>query len=462
MFVRTTKQITRIAMGFMAVALLLPSLTRAAPAEKFPAGSPVSGAAVFEYAIYYLPTPSKDPVAALRQTLLAMPASPKLLNQPPDNIAEPSMTARWEKDVAHKYAPPDLDALRYFGRGLSREQATALQQSQHALILDFGHSKAHIWRGLRSATEIVEKLARETGGLIWDEETREVFTPDEWRARRFDPWKSTVPNVSQHTAIHAYNNGEYVRAITLGMGKFGLPDVVVQNFSWSLNTGMGHLINAFSQSLAEGGQPARAGEYELNFRTIKDRQVRDSYLATLKPNATAVARLALLRGTPESGDPRNRLVEIGFDHYPGRDVHARQDAMLSSLFGSSDSIKRIRHDKELEAASKKARSQLPGLRKAFNAGLTPGEYIQVKAPFATPKGDTEWMWVEITEWKGNGIRGLLKNEPFDIPTLHGGQIVQVREADVFDYIRRYANGKEEGNETGKIIEKMRGAVEKNK
>jgi uncharacterized protein YegJ (DUF2314 family) len=71
------------------------------------------------------------------------------------------------------------------------------------------------------------------------------------------------------------------------------------------------------------------------------------------------------------------------------------------------------------------------------------------------------MWVEVTEWKGRRIRGLLKNEPFDIPGLHGGQIVQVQEEKVFDYIRRYPNGKEEGNETGRIIATMQGSVERN-
>ena len=330
------------------------------------------------------------------------------------------------------------------------------------MILDFGHASKHVWGALKSANEIVEALARQTDGLIWDEETREIFTPDEWRKRRVATWTGSLPNVNAHTTIHAYNSGEYVRAISLGMAKLGLPDVVVQNFSWSLNRNMGHIINAFCQSMAEGGKVLVAGEYELNFRAIKETGLRESFLSSLHPNATATARLTLSPGTPESGDPRNRLIEIGFDKYPGGDVHARQDALISSLFGWEDAIKRIRHNDELTSTSKKARANLPALRKAFNAGLAPGEYIQVKAPFATPKGSSEWMWVEITEWKGSDIRGLLKNEPFDIPDLHGGQIVQVQEANVFDYIRRYANGKEEGNETGRIIEKMRGDVERKK
>lgn len=442
------------------VVLLLPSLASAAQQQRFPGGSPVSNTVAFQYAVYFLPIPSKNPLAVLQTALRIKPTNPKLVSEPPRTLAKPVMTAHLVKDVANRYPAPDLKALQHFARGLSRQQVQALQQSQQALVMNFGHSRTHVWSALKAATEIVEAIARETNGLIWDEETREIFTPDEWQKRRLAAWTGKIPDVTTHTTIHAYSSGEYVRAISLGMAKFGLPDVVVQNFSWSLNRDIGHLVNALSQSMAEGGRIATAGEYELNFRTIKNRGMRDLYMKALKPNATAVARLTLMQGVSEEGDPRNRLIEIAFDRYPGTDIHARQDAMLSSLFGWEDAIKRIRHDEQLDAASKRARSKLPALREAFSKGLAPGEYIQVKAPFATPNNSREWMWVEVTEWKGSEISGLLKNEPFDIPDLHGGQIVQVREEDVFDYLRRYPNGKEDGNETTKIILKMQGSVER--
>jgi len=45
------------------------------------------------------------------------------------------------------------------------------------------------------------------------------------------------------------------------------------------------------------------------------------------------------------------------------------------------------------------------------------------------------MWVAVTTWKDNKIKGLLQNEPSEIPSLHAGQTDEVREEDVFDYIR---------------------------
>lgn len=436
-------------------------VAQAAPLrDKFPAGTPATQTIHFQFAIYYLPEPSKEAVSVAQGVIRSQKLRFTMVDATTDAPKQPEIALRLENDVTARYAPPDMNSLRYFGRGLSLEQAQALQNSKNALIFDFGYGRDYVWSALQTATMIVEQVARKTSGLIWDEETREVFTPDEWHKRRVASWSHTPPYLANHTTIHAYQSGEYVRAITLGMSKFGLPDVVAENFSWSLNNSMGNLINAFCQAMAEGAAFEKSGVYELDINAIRNPAMHKQQNSQLMDNAQKVAHMTLWIGSWEEGDPNNRLVEIGFDKYPGKDVHARQTAMLTSLYGWQDEIKRIKHNEDLIAASRRARTKLPALRAAFVAGLQPGEFIEVKAPFATPTGGQEWMWVEIVSWKGTQISGILKNEPFDIPGLHGGESVKVSEGDIFDYIRRYADGKVEGNETGKIIEKMQGNSER--
>lgn len=128
--------------------------------------------------------------------------------------------------------------------------------------------------------------------------------------------------------------------------------------------------------------------------------------------------------------------------------------MIMSFLGGSDANKHIEHTEELLAASREARTKLPELRKAFNAGLQPGEYIEVKAPFQTLNGGDEWMWVEVTVWKGDSIKGILDNDPEEVPYLHAGQVVEVKEKDVFDYLHHYPDKHTEGNTTGQVIDKM--------
>ena len=77
----------------------------------------------------------------------------------------------------------------------------------------------------------------------------------------------------------------------------------------------------------------------------------------------------------------------------------------------------------------------------------------LKAPFETSSGGNEWMWVEVSSWKGGAIDGLLGNEPAEVPGLHAGATVRVNEKDIFDYIFYKADGSTEGNETGREIEK---------
>jgi uncharacterized protein YegJ (DUF2314 family) len=409
----------------------------------------------FQFAIYYLPEPKRDPLAELDGLLKEIPDSIKRIKRATGKEKSPTFAARMESDPQQKYAPPSLQAVQLFGRGLNRDDAKRLQQTRSVLILDWSYSKVHVWTGLRAALKLTGTLARRTGGLIWDEATREVFSPDAWEKRRINGWTEQVPDLSKHTVIHAYNTGQSVRAITLGMKKFGLPDVVVEKFSWSLQRNMGHIVNLFAQAVAEGAEVSVPGNFDLNFRAIRNPKVRDPQITTLLPKATAVALLSLKKGTWEEGDPKNRLIEITFERGTGPDIHARQDQVLAQAFGWKDEITRVRHDDELKAASRRARSKLPALRRDFNAGLSPGEYILVKAPFATPKQRTEWMWVEVTSWKGLKITGLLKNEPFDIPSLQAGQLVHVSETDIFDYIRKRANGAVEGNETSNLIEKRK-------
>jgi uncharacterized protein YegJ (DUF2314 family) len=460
---------TRILLALAAISLISLSCSNSAPkvesnsrAKASTPKAPIAAGELrdehikFQFAIYYLPQPNKDPLAELQTVLQDKSAKFRQVEKLDGKENSPTVAARLETNPKAEYAPPDLQSLQYFGRGLSRDQAESLQNTKSALVLNFGYSQEHVWSGLRSSAELTGALARATGGLIWDETTREVFSPDAWQERRIDSWTEEFPDVSKFTVIHAYkhDDDEFVRCITLGMAKFGLPDVVIDNSSWSRNRMMGHTINLFAQAIAEGAVLRKAGEFDLNFKSIKNAAVREPQLASLKPNATAVALLSLREGTREEGDPPNRLIEITFDRGTGPDTLAKQEQVLSAALGWEDAVTQVKHDDALKAASRQARTKLPALRAASNKGLAPGEFIQVKAPFDTPAGGREWMWVEVTSWNGDKIKGLLQNEPVSIPSLHGGQIVEVSEATVFDYLHKHADGTKEGNETGKLIEKQ--------
>jgi uncharacterized protein YegJ (DUF2314 family) len=357
-------------------------------------------------------------------------------------------------DVAKDAPPPTADSLRYFGRGLSQEQAAALATSKAASLIGFRLAPKNLWRDLRTAHRAIMAFAEETGGYIWDGESREAFTPASFRARRLDPWKSEVPDVTPHYKIHLYRNNDYLRAVTVGMIKFGLPDLVVQETVQGENEAVGSMIQLLAQRLAEAPARINKGAFDLRIADVREPVLRESIAGSLKSGGTGELPLCLYSAKPDKGDADNFLIEIGFERMPGRDRHAQRHALLAKGFGMSsrEILPAQRGDVALEQASRKARSQLPSIKSVFAKGLAPGERILLKAPFGVGR-DTEYMWVEASRWGADGsILGLLMNDPKGIANLHAGQEVRIKESDVYDYIRVYPDGRREGNETGRILQ----------
>ena len=420
----------------------------AAPVANGPA---VASQIHFEFAIYYPTHPPIEPRAALRSRLGGRADMPKLVEHLSSNAVGSEVSATLNVHALKEYAPPDADMTKRFGHGLTTDQADALSHADEALVMEFGHAGKDRMTALRSAQTVVEQVARDTHGLLWDDETREVFTPDAWHERRVLGWAGDVPEVDKHTVLHFYPDGDAYRCISLGMAKFGEPDVVAENLLASDAHTLGDLVNVLSQALVEGAGTDALGQLTLKLQQSRHPAVNRAEGEGLKPNAKRSARLLLVRGVLEQGDPINRLVRIAFDRYDGPDEHARQAALTAEFYGSSDGVARIRHDERLLAARDAARGKLPALRETFNHGLQPGEYIDVKAPFATDSGGREWMWVEVRTWKGDRIEGTLQNEPDDVKQLRSGQDVVVSQAELFDYLFHRADGRVEGNTTGAII-----------
>jgi hypothetical protein len=172
---------------------------------------------LFKFGIYYLPAPESDPIAQLDELLAKSYPHLKRVGEAPEEVTMPIVVGAMPDDVRTSWRPPDVESLRYSGEGLSAEQASALQETEAVLVLMFAHPESHAWTAMHDALKLTEVLARKSDGLIYDGETRQVFTPEVWQAVRLDNWTQGVPDISKQITIHAYNNGEFVRAVTLGM-----------------------------------------------------------------------------------------------------------------------------------------------------------------------------------------------------------------------------------------------------
>jgi hypothetical protein len=132
---------------------------------------------------------------------------------------------------------------------------------------------------------------------------------------------------------------------------------------------------------------------------------------------------------------------------PEKDPLAEVDRILQSSFSEFQKVERIAEDATGLLVA-------PSLRDDVQT-----HYAAPGLPLLQRFGQGISREQAVTAWKGDAISGLLRNEPFHIPDLHAGQIVEVSESKVFDYLRNRPDGTSEGNETGKVM-KSRAPPEK--
>ncbi len=406
--------------------------------KPWPAGNVVAARTESIFAVYAMPSRNVDVLAAAKAVRRASYQHLPLLPVDTDKTGVVLLAP----DIK-KFAPPSEDMLKFSGRGLSPEQVKAVQGSEKLAVMSFQASGAEVLKVYADALKMVDAVADKTGGLIFDEGTRELFTRDAWK-KRIEAPVSDPKNLSAHFTMHMYrNNGPLVRVVSIGLEKWGLPNLVVNDVVASTAGSMNALLNVVAATLFKQKKTTVEGALKVS-ADIADEKV----LA----GGTGAVVVSLVEAKKEEGDARGPLIEIAFPG-PKATLHERHDKLLSTLFGAEDTLNAVKHTDAALAESAKARQRLLALKPRFLKGFGYKESLQVKAPFRTASGGNEWMWVEVSDWKGTTISGVLRNDPYDVPELKSGSKVSVEEASVFDYLHRKSDGTVEGNTTQKLLQK---------
>lgn len=403
--------------------------------------------------LLFHPSPPAGDVVASARKLLAT-KYPKL--NPAAVAGKQQPEAVVEKARDEDLDPIDEDLLPYIARSLTPEERKSLMKARQATVLSFRIPFEQRYEALLAATRFAHQVASEQGAFLWDSETREYFSPKGWKELRLDGWSGGVPFVPAHIVLHVYQDGDGLRLISLGMAKFGLPDLVAEKVPQSLSEEMGRLVNSVAQLLAEGLVLSADGTMDVELAKLKDARLKGQLEARIQKGASRRVKLQALAARRDRGDPENPLLELGF---PGSgELHARQVAALDAVFGRRpDPTTAVAPgDPELEEVARKARARLLALRARVERGLRPPEELMLKAGFKTDDGNLEFMWFEVTSWQAGSWRGTLANEPNDVSRLRLGSPVSVPEAEVVDYLYMSPAGIREGGESSRILMRRQG------
>ena len=424
---------------------------KASQIQELPTASIQSDQFYAPYCIYFLEKPDAIADNEIRTLVSSLLPGYRLVDSLSTESDKNEYIIEWFRDPKIEYPAPDLDYLQHSGHNLTIEEMNQLQTPFSAVLITFSGTYKNVIADHISINHLISSLLQEKSAIVTDYTTYESFNSKSWSEVRVSNFNEANQDVTSQFTIHLYRDNEFCRAMTLGLGIFCLPDISIQGISCNNQRSYGSLINLISQTWIEKPVIRVDTTLLIDITTLKNDSVKTRLLNSLEQDAFKKALISLSFVEPQEGDAYNSQFEIVFNdnNYSSKQEH--QQALIAKIFGASDQIEYINHDERILQASQRAKEKLPDLKNMFDRGLEPGYSILLKAPFETDDGGREWMWVEVTEWTDNTIKGILQNDPFEISNLSAGAIVGANPNDIFDYMLYFPDGSTEGNETGKII-----------
>lgn len=213
------------------------------------------------------------------------------------------------------------------------------------------------------------------------------------------------------------------------------------------------LINAAAQTLIEKGGLPRDGELDVKLAALTTAPWPERAKEIAAAGGTGQITLGVRWGADDERAPgwEMELVLPGSGDAAGRAYEAVKFVEPPEEKGIYAQV----GDPELEAARDRARAKLKAMAAHFAGGVPEGEQLNVKGPFTTTDGEVEWMWMEVTAWRGETLFGILLNDPFGTMNVHAGDRVEVKAGDAFDYDHFGGAGGEVGG-CGRCCRPVRG------
>lgn len=335
---------------------------------------------------------------------------------------------------------PDAEYVATYGVGIT--DPSALTRSQEVLLAWFAGPREAAVETVAIAQEAFARAAERTGGWVEDLDTGSVYSAPAWRAR--DPRGELTQWFVVESAPVSEAEGAPHRLVTRGLRRFGDCELVVEDVRAEAAPDVGYVVNTIAEAVHRVGQ--QPGQLAM-----------PSLLTISSDTVQGQARFSVVAAGPD--DPEDPLCRVRFDGAitGAGDAPAGQPPVAEPVPLALAAVAAVgppppepapRAPTNLREAQVYARERLESVvHPAWDAGLPPGEKVAVSVPFTTRTGKREYLWVEVTSWSGDRLKGVVANEPYNVPGLRKGDTVDVVQGDVFDYVWKRADGTREGNWT---------------
>jgi hypothetical protein len=330
---------------------------------------------------------------------------------------------------------PSLQALQYFGRGFDQSEANRIMGSEYSVSF-IGVAPFHKDQALlKKITECVGGIANKYNAFIFDVADSFTFTSGSFEKIRLDEIKKGFYSASQF-GVRAYRVENGIRSVSMGLEKFGQPNLAIENFSEHHMGYMDKLFTMVLQHVIESPVKVTPGFISIDIKHIVNPVVRSNLGASIEPNGTGKIKLLLKKAASLDGDP-SELLAISFENSPSDSLWIEQAKLLSSVFGRDRDVSNVPDSVNLESVIASAKLRAKSILDEGHALEKDG----MRLLLATAMEDTkEVVWVEVTEWIGQKGIGILLSNPIHTKTHSSGMKYQFNYNSIMDFKLYGADG----------------------
>ena len=334
---------------------------------------------------------------------------------------------------------PPRDTLDTVAPGLTPADVQALESAKNIVVIHTHEKTQPTHLGFRTCVALAAAIAEKVHGFVYDETLRRIESAADFKKHLLLGRTDEPAFRPDHIVLQSYveDSGEE-RMVSLGMARFGSPDLEARGFREASAPRVALLLNAVAGALADGAHtsPVPIGTDDVaRVNRLNEREIAKS------------ARMGEVLLVPQeghaAGDPDNALLTLTPPSTPSNAGEA-WDALLAATTGGGDALRLSEDLPELVEIGKRVRADLPRIIATYK------DHLHLKARFATDAG-AEVMWILVTTCKDGTCKGTLENQPV-ASSLSLGQEVNVRQADVEDYLYVLPDGGLVGGESTHIIE----------
>ncbi|MBX3225812.1 MAG: DUF2314 domain-containing protein [Labilithrix sp.] len=315
---------------------------------------------------------------------------------------------------------------------LTPDERRSLPDRKNAVVIRIEGNVSNDHLVARAIFAIGSLLAEELDGVSWDETARRFQTKRELSALAITTPLGESGFVPRHVLVQLLRQEDgTVRLVSLGLQRFGAPDLSLRGANMSAAPPLSHVLNAAAAQIVAGAPLDTVTVTLADVARVLGKKPAE---LNKSPDDSRPVKLDVVRPPPDGDDPDN---EVGELVPPGGSTREAWDAVRASLFGAAAAPSTPSNDDD-------AKQELPEAIRRFDRGEG---LLYVKGPFGIPDearvdggAGTEQLWIEVASCNAEQCLGMPSNEPSFATNLAPGKTTSVKRAEATDWLLQQRDG----------------------